>query len=129
MPPEMPDLSKTEWIVMNLCWQHGKATARQIYDEASEARSWEYQTVKTLMDRLVAKGYLRMEKLGPLCLFEPAIPQTKTVAKAIDGFMNTVLGNTVAPLFAHLAKGRKLSDDEIASLRKIIQENEKEKDK
>lgn len=126
MANEKPELSRTEWLIMNQCWQQGKATARQIYEATLEQKSWNYQTVKTMLDRLVAKGYLHTEKLGPLCLFEPAVPRAGVVNRSIDAFWNTVLGNTLAPMFAHLARGRKLSKDELASLKRLIEEQERE---
>jgi BlaI family penicillinase repressor len=122
MPDNLPALSKAEWLLMKICWGQDKSTARQVYEEARKQRKWEYQTVKTMLDRLAGKGYLRKEKLGPLCLYQSKVPQSKTTAKAIESFVDTVLDNTFAPLFAHLAKGKKLSDEEITSLRKIIEQ-------
>lgn len=122
MPDNLPALSQAEWLLMKICWGQDKSTARQVYEEARKQRKWEYQTVKTMLDRLAGKGYLRKEKLGPLCLYQSKVPQSKTTAKAIENFVDTVLDNTFAPLFAHLAKGKKLSDEEIASLREIIEQ-------
>lgn len=125
MADAKPELSRAEWLVMNRCWEQGKATARQIYEATLATKSWNYQTVKTMLDRLTAKGYLTCEKLGPLCLFEPAVPRARVVGRTIDTFWSTVLGNTLAPMFAHLARGgRKLSQDELAALKKLIAENE-----
>ena len=31
MTKKIPDLSKTEWALMNICWERGKSTARQIF--------------------------------------------------------------------------------------------------
>jgi BlaI family penicillinase repressor len=126
MNQKKPELSKAEWLIMNLCWEKGKSTARQIYEEALQKKTWGYQTAKTILDRLVVKGYLKREKLGPLCLYEPAVPRAKVVDKSIETFWDTVLGNTFAPLFAHLAKGKKLSKEELASLKKIVEEHEEQ---
>jgi BlaI family penicillinase repressor len=128
MAKEMPDLSKNEWIIMNICWENGKATARQVYEEAAKTRQWEYQTVKTMLDRLVAKGYVGREKLGPLCLYKPAVTRARTVSRSIETFWDTVLGKTFSPLFAHLAKGQKLSPEEIESLRQVLEEHEGEEE-
>jgi predicted transcriptional regulator len=65
-----------------------------------------------------------MDKIGPICLYEPAVSQRKVLAKAVDSFVGTVLDGTVAPLFAHLSKGRKLNDEEIDSLKKLIEQHE-----
>lgn len=123
MANKLPELSKTEWLLMKICWTQGKSTARQIYEEALKKKDWGYQTVKTMLDRIVNKGYLRREKLGPLCLYEPDVSRSKVVANAIETFTDTVLDNTFAPLFVHLAKGKKLNDEEIASLKKLIEEH------
>lgn len=123
MARKLPDLSKGEWLVMNLCWKRGRATARQIFDESPPQRTWSYPTVKTMLDRLAVKGYLRREKLGPLCLFEPLVPRERVVRRSLDMIWDTVLGRTLAPLFAHLTPAS-LSDDEIASLKKLLQEHD-----
>jgi BlaI family transcriptional regulator, penicillinase repressor len=125
MSKSLPELSKAEWLIMNCCWKKGKRTARQVYEEAREQKDWEYQTVKTMLDRLTAKGYLKCEKLGPLCLFEAAVQRAPAVARAIDAFLDTTLGDTLAPLFSHLAKSRKLSDEEIAALKKMIDQKDR----
>jgi BlaI family penicillinase repressor len=124
MPDPAPELSKAEWLIMNACWDRKNLTARDVHEAVAAQREWEYQTVKTMLDRLVEKGYLRRDKVGPISVFTPAIPRTRTVRRAIDGFVETVLGNQLAPLFAHLAGGEKLSDEELAALKKLVEENE-----
>jgi BlaI family transcriptional regulator, penicillinase repressor len=126
MSKQLPELTKTEWLIMKSCWSKGKCTAREVYEEALKQKTWQYQTVKTMLDRLVQKGYITMDKIGPICLYEPAISQTKVMAKAMDSFLWTVLDGTVAPMLAHLAKGRKLNDTEMASLKKLIEQQEEE---
>jgi predicted transcriptional regulator len=121
---KLPDLSKNEWVIMKLCWKQGKTTARQVFEEAANEKTWEYQTVKTMLDRLVDKGYLKMEKFGPLNVYEPGVKRASVVRRAIDTFSETVLDNGFSPLFAHLVKGKKLSDDEITHLKQLIKQAE-----
>lgn len=126
MAKEETKLSKSEWALMNLCWDMGRATAREIYEASLKIKKRDYQTVKTLLDRMAAKGFLKVEKQGPLCLFSPAVKRSKAVSSAIDEFIGTVLDNTLAPLFVHLAKERRLSDEELASLKELIERRERE---
>ena len=44
----------------------------------------DYQTVKTLLDRITGKGYLKMDKLGPLCIYSPAVSRASVVAGAVE---------------------------------------------
>ena len=109
---------------MKICWDKGKASARVIYEETLREKKRGYQTVKTMLDRMVGKGYLVREKFGPIWLYEPTVPRAKMIAREIDSFVNTVLDNTLAPLFAHLAEKENLSPEEIEALKKLIDEHE-----
>lgn len=128
MTKKLPDLSKAEWVLMKSCWDKGKCTARDVYEEAVKQRGWQYQTVKTMLDRLVSKGYLKRDKVGPICLYQPSVPRSKVIPRAIDSFASTVLGDTFAPFFAYLASGRRLSEEEIASLKKLVEEHKEDEE-
>jgi BlaI family penicillinase repressor len=127
MPSDLAELSRAEWVVMQACWAKRRMTAREVHEAAAPHREWEYQTVKTMLDRLVSKGYLKRHKVGPICLYEPAVSRGKAVGRAIDSFKSTVLGDSLAPLFAHFTGGKSLSDEEVASLRRLVQEHEEER--
>ncbi|MEM7350824.1 MAG: BlaI/MecI/CopY family transcriptional regulator [Acidobacteriota bacterium] len=124
MKTELQRLSRTEWTLMNICWRLGKSTARQVYDESSDRRDRDYQTVKTLLDRIAGKGYLKIEKLGPLCLYTPIVPRPAALATAIEDFTRTVLDNTLAPVFVHLADAGQLKEEELDSLRELLRRHE-----
>ncbi len=126
MTEKRSDLSRTEWTIMNICWEKGQVSARVIYEETLKEKKRGYQTVKTMLDRLVMKGYLDREKFGPIWLYNPAVPRPKVISMEIETFVSTVLDNTFAPLFAHLAEKEKLSGDEIEALKKLIEEHEEE---
>ena len=120
------NLSKTEWSIMKICWNKGKSTARTICDESYKEKKRSYQTIKTMLDRLVNKGYLKREKFGPLWLYEPTISRSKALTNAIDNFVDTVLDNTLTPLFSHFVKKEKLSLEEIKALDKLIKKSKEE---
>ena len=125
---KLPPLSRNEWLLMNLCWKRELFPARDICEDAQNKRNWEYQPVKTMLDRLSAKGYLRRGRFGSLCAYAPAVPRSKVIADAVEGFVHEVLDNTVAPLVAHLARKQDLSDEELALLKKIVEEREEDSD-
>jgi len=127
--PILPELTKAEWLIMKCCWKKGKCTARDVYEEMLKQKAWRYQTVKTMLDRLVQKDYVKMSKIGPICLFEPAVSQTRVMGKALDTFVGTVLDGALAPVFAHLAKGGKLGQEDIESLKKLVEQHEEDFDK
>ena len=119
-------LSRGEWRLMNLCWRLGRSTARQVYEASPELKKRDYRTVKTMLDRIAAKGYLTIDKLGPLSLYTPAVERRQAISDAIQDFVDVVLDRTLAPLFVHLASRRELElgDDELEALEKLLHREE-----
>lgn len=110
---------------MGICWRQGKCTARQVFEESLQQRHRSYQTIKTMLDRLAKKGYLSKEKLGPLWSYQPTVTRPKLVARAVENFVETVLDNTVSPLFVHLAEHKTLSAEELTELKQLVRAAER----
>ena len=123
----LPPLSKSEWAVMHISWKLGEASARDIHEESLSGKKREYQTIKTMLDRLTEKGYLTRRKFGPLWLFKPAVSRAKIRMLAIEDFISTALDDTVAPLFAYFARKERLTDEEVEELEKLIEKSREKK--
>lgn len=119
---ELAPLSRSEWRIMNHCWRLGQCTARQVWEVSRETRKRDYQTIKTQLDRIAAKGYLTVEKLGPLCLYTPAVKRRRAVTKAVDEFFDVVLDRALEPLVVQLTHSAELSDEEQAQIRDILED-------
>jgi len=120
------DLGESEWALMKICWEKGKVSAKDVYVESLKEKKRSYQTVKTIMDRLVEKDYLDREKFGPIWLYTPKVSQKDITSRAIDDFMKTVLGDTIAPIFSHFVKRKKKYKIDIDELKKVIEDMEEE---
>jgi BlaI family penicillinase repressor len=112
-------LGETEWIVMKCSWKLGKTSARNIYEESLAYGKRSYQTIKTILDRLVEKGVLKREKFGPIWLYNPIASEEKYMTKAIDSFFKIVLGSTFAPIFKRIINEKKY-EHELETIKKMI---------
>jgi predicted transcriptional regulator len=121
----LPAQYKTEWTNMKQCWRLEKATARQVHEASLADRKREYATVKTLLDRIVAKGYLVVEKVGPVKVYRPSVSRERAVRSAIAEFVDNVLDSSIAPLYLHLSMRDDLSAQEIAFFRRQLDKLEK----
>jgi len=108
---------------MQHCWKLGRATARQIYEASDGSR--DYRTIKTFLDRIAAKGFLRIEKLGRLSLYVPAVARQRAVSDVVARFVDKVLERSVTPLYLHLAERDDLSPEEIVFFRQQLEREEK----
>ena len=115
-----------EWKIMRIIWRNKACAARDVYQEAGEKHEWSVSTVKTLLRRLVEKGYLTTTQVGNSFLYRPAFSAVKLMIRAADGLLENAMEGTVGPLIAHMVRRSELSREEIRELKLLIERCESE---
>ena len=118
-------LSDAEWIVMNLIWDSQPTEASDVIVALGSVNSWTDATVKTMLHRLVKKGALTTEQIGKKYRYTAAVRRSACVRKASRSFLDVVFGGDAAPALLHLVKSSKLSKDELAQLRELLDKKSK----
>jgi predicted transcriptional regulator len=117
-------LTPAEWKVMKIVWGRRGCAARDVCEEAGRAHGWSPSTVKTMLRRLVEKGHLGTTRVGNSFLYRPTRPPLKALLGAADSLLDNVLEGMTAPLLAHMVKKSKLSSEELAGLRALLDEHQ-----
>ncbi len=118
---ETKELSRAEWKVMKVVWELRKAMAREIYSIAGEEHSWTPTTVKTLLNRLVEKGYVSTTRVGNGFVYRPARSALATLQSAADALLTNAVDGATGPLLAHLVEKSPLSEADLDSLQRLIE--------
>jgi len=122
MPGDRSDpLTPAEWKVMRIVWRLKKCAARNVYAETGRSFGWAPTTTKTVLARLVNKGYLKATQIGNSFLYRPTQSPLKTLLRAADALADQMLEGTTGPVLAHLVKKSHLSPDELAELKSLIE--------
>jgi BlaI family penicillinase repressor len=117
---ERKDLSKAEWKVMKIVWELRKSMAREVYTIASKQHSWTPATVKTLLKRLVDKGYVSTTPVGNGFVYRPAQTALQTLQAAADTLMTNAVDGVTGPLLLHMVEQSSLSEEDLDSLQELI---------
>lgn len=125
-PSDPKDLSPAEWKVMNIVWDLQKAMAREVYTVAGERHDWKPPTVKTLLKRLVDKGYLVTTQVGNGFVYRPARSALASVRAAADTLLSNATSAVTGPLLAHMVEASSLSEADLDSLQRLLDEKKKE---
>lgn len=115
-------LTDAEWTLMHAVWGRGKATVRELHADVEGESGWAYSTVKTMLERLAAKGLLVESRVGPVKQYAARRPRQTTVTREVGRFLDRVLDDSMSPLVHYIAKARGLSDQDVAALRRILEE-------
>ncbi len=120
MPPTLPSISESEWIVASIVWTEGALTAGEIAERLPRKVRWKPKTVNTFLARLVAKGVLAVELDGRAYRYRARIRRERCVRAESESFLRRVFGGAAAPMLAHFCETANLTDEEIAELRRIL---------
>jgi BlaI family penicillinase repressor len=110
----------TEWDVLEALWRAERGTARELAEALAKKRGWAVSTVKTLLDRMVAKGLVQARQVGNVWEYTPAVPREDARRSAWTEFVDKAFGGATAPALHFLATEAKVSKKELAELRALL---------
>ncbi|MFN7562977.1 MAG: BlaI/MecI/CopY family transcriptional regulator [Prosthecobacter sp.] len=119
--PAAPDISDSEWAIMEALWESSPQTASEVTKTLRASMNWAENTVRTLLTRLVEKGALKTaENASGTRTFIPAVKREACVRAESQSFLDRVFGGAAKPLLVHFAHHSKLSPGEIKELKKLL---------
>jgi BlaI family penicillinase repressor len=119
--PAAPDISESEWSIMEALWESSPQTASELTKALRASMNWAENTVRTLLTRLVEKRALKTaENASGTRTFIPAVKREACVRAESQSFLDRVFGGAAKPLLVHFAQNSKLSPDEIKELKKLL---------
>ncbi len=122
-------ISHSEKILMDVLWQGASKamplSARQIIQLVDRKLDWHDKTVKTLLNRLLKKDAIAFKKEGREYLYYPILKEQNYLQDASNNFLQRVFKGSVTSLVASFAKQEKLSEQDLAELKALINDIEK----
>jgi predicted transcriptional regulator len=116
----LPDMAKSEWVLMEALWARGHATATDLQKDLEPQQGWAYSTVKTMLDRLVEKGYVKWRRIGNVYEYSPRVRRKTAVARVVDDVVDRVLEGAAAPFIQRLVERKGLTRAEAQDLRQML---------
>ena len=111
-------LHEGELNIMELLWSNKVLAAKDIAKIIKEYVGWEKNTTYTVIKKLEAKGFIRREDPGFLCI--PLVSQNQMQKLEATSLIKKVFGGSRKALFSALLEDEPLSEEEINELRKLI---------
>lgn len=119
----MEKLVDSELKVMDVLWKEGEATAKHVSDVMTERYGWNINTTYTLLKRCINKGAAERQDPGFLC--RPLIRREEVQERETDELLDKIFDGSVDLLFASLLSRKKLTPEQRARLRKLVEEEDR----
>lgn len=117
---DIPNISESEWEVMNILWNHAPLTANEVIASLQERTDWKPKTIRTLLDRLVYKNVVGVNKDQKVYTFYPLYSQDECQRAETESFVKRIYGGALKSMLVQFIQEETLSDDDIKELRSIL---------
>ena len=120
----LPRLTPTELEIMQVIWELGEATINEVTERINLERSTPLRrtTLQVQMTRLETKGWLAHRENGRTFLYSSPHDRDETLAEMATDMKDRAFGGSCTELVKCLIDQQKISEQELQSLRKLIQE-------
>ena len=114
------ELTEAEWSVIKAVWESEPCTAPAIQEKLFKPTGWTYSTVRTLMDRMVAKRVLKAKKQGKLTIYHSAVTRRQAQHGELFYTLKHAFNGALTPMVQCLLESRDLDAAELAQLESMI---------
>ena len=122
--PLKPTPAETE--ILNVLWDLGPSTVRQVHDVLDIQRKTGYTTVLKLMQIMADKGLvLREDGGGRAHIYTPALERTVAQRQMVRDLVDRIFGGSATQLVLQALEERPASQEDLKEIRRLIGKREK----
>jgi predicted transcriptional regulator len=122
------DITDTELAVLQVLWERGPATIRQITDVLyPQGEAAHYATVQKLLERLESKRlgrktFVHRDRSAAVHVFTAGVERDELIGRRLQSMAEQLCGGSWTPLLTTLVQNQKLSAADRQKLRQLIDE-------
>lgn len=124
----MKELSGAEWNLMESLWEYAPKVGSQIVTDMAARTGWSRSTTLTMLRRMTEKGLIACEDSGQMKTYAPLIEREEAARKETESFLNRVYNGSISLLVSGFVERQKLTEQEIAELRQLLEKAEGDRD-
>jgi BlaI family penicillinase repressor len=117
-----PALTGAEWTIIKAVWERQPCTSPAVHEALQAETNWASSTVRTLMDRMVAKGLLSAKKMKDHTLYRARASRLETQKSEILRALKQAFNGALTPMVECLLDAGEASPEELERLEKWVQE-------
>lgn len=122
----LDDLGELQRSVLETVWDLGEASVHQVRERLNQTKQLAYTTVLSAMQKLEKAGWLNHRAEGKSYVYFATLTRAQAGVGSVRRLVKRVFEGDALAMFQHLIQEGNLSTDELAELRRMIEEKERE---
>lgn len=117
----------SELDILQILWQNGKMTVKEINEEINKVKETGYTTTLKLMQIMHEKGLLSREQNGRSHVYKASIKEDDTKSSLLKNFIQSTFNGSTANLVMQALGDHKTTREELEMIRELLNDIEKGK--
>ncbi len=119
-------LAELQLAIMQVLWERGEATVAEVRESLEDERPLAYTTISTMLTKMERSGHVSHRNQGRLLVYRPAVGEETVSKSMVSDLANRLFRGDVTQMVSQLLEGCDVDSDELARLRLLIREKERE---
>ncbi len=118
--PNRPQPTDGELEILNVLWDRGPSTVREVYAQLSQSRPVGYTTVLKFMQIMAEKGLVRRDEEQRAHLYKAAFPREATQKQLVRDLLQRAFAGSSTQLVMQALSAQRATPDEILQIRQLL---------
>jgi BlaI family transcriptional regulator, penicillinase repressor len=123
--PNPPLPTDAELEILNVLWERGASTVRDVHEAIVQRKPTQYTTVLKMLQIMSEKRLVRRDEKQRAHIYEAAQPREWTQRQLAGDLLQRAFNGSAKGLMLGALSSRKASKEELAELRRFLEEYEK----
>ena len=125
MRKPLPKPTEGELELLQVLWENGPSTVREMHEAISGDRNTGYTTTLKVLQKMTAKGLVRRDESSRSHLYMPVLEQQKTQQQLASDLMQKGFGGSSARLVLAALSAKRATPKELSEIRELLDEMER----
>lgn len=121
---EQAKISEAELLIMQVLWAQGEVSSQQIVALLQSKKDWAATTIKTLLQRLVKKGFIKANCEQKPYTYYACISEQETLVSMTENLLLHVCSRKMGKTLAQLIETTPLTHEDVTLLARVIAEKQ-----
>jgi BlaI family penicillinase repressor len=119
--------TESELLILNVLWNKGKATVREVHEILSEQKDAGYTTTLKLMQIMFEKGLVSRDDSSKTHIYSAIVTKADTQQHLIGKMINTLFSGSSSQLVMQALGNNRHSMEELEQIQQLLNDLKKRK--
>ncbi|HVW02559.1 MAG TPA: BlaI/MecI/CopY family transcriptional regulator [Planctomycetaceae bacterium] len=119
--------TEAELSILRVLWDRGPSTVREVTEALEGERASGYTTILKLLQIMTGKGLVRRNVASRSHVYQASVPPETTQRQLVRDLLDRAFGGSAQQLIQQALSARRTSPEELAEIRRLLDEIEQGK--